>query len=300
MSTVTPNLGIPGLRKRRSGVLGVALAAWLCVAASGVQGQAAEKSGDSEQSPDYDDVLDRAMDAFDARDYARARGLFEQAWALRPNARVLRGLGISALYLERFTQSKRELTQALEATAQPLTATQRQGVKELLTWMGESLGTLRLELSPPDALVTLDDRPVTERELIVKPGTHRFHVSAEGFTPDDHTVEIAAGQEKHVELSLSREPEALSALPDPLDEIGPSAFVAAEPEPVEGNDHVDLGPAERDSGSVFERWWFWTAVGVVVAGGAATAIVLTSRDSEAKSYEKGGIGGVLMPLGRFP
>ncbi|HET6333524.1 MAG TPA: hypothetical protein VFG30_09945, partial [Polyangiales bacterium] len=84
------------------------------------------------------------MEAFDAQDYAKARELFEQAYGLRPNARVLRGLGISALHLERFTVSKRELTEALTETKQPLTANQREGVKELLSWMQLNLGTLQL------------------------------------------------------------------------------------------------------------------------------------------------------------
>jgi hypothetical protein len=30
---------------------------------------------------------------------------------------------------------------------------------------------------------------------------------------------------------------------------------------------------------VFERWWFWAAVGAVVVGGAVTAVALSSRSS---------------------
>lgn len=299
MTAAAVNIGVA----RLCGVLGVAMVAWLCVADGGVQAQAdVARTGDDElssSSDDYDDVLDHAMDAFDAHDYAQARVLFERAWALRPNARVLRGLGISALYLERFTLAKRELSQALVATAQPLTASQRQGVEELLTWMEQSLGTLRLELRPSDALVTLDDKPVAERELVVKPGTHRFHVTAEGFTPEDTSVEIEAGQDKRIDLSLSRDPSSLSSPRVSAADLGVSAFIggAASTEP---GAETDRGPANTDSGTVLQRWWFWTAVGVVIAGGAATAVVLATRDSARKSYEGGGLGGVLMPLERFP
>jgi hypothetical protein len=34
------------------------------------------------------------------------------------------------------------------------------------------------------------------------------------------------------------------------------------------------GEAERESGSLTRRWWFWTAIGVVVVGGVVTALVL--------------------------
>jgi hypothetical protein len=35
------------------------------------------------------------------------------------------------------------------------------------------------------------------------------------------------------------------------------------------------GGVERDEGSIWTAWWFWTAIGVVVAGGVGTALGLT-------------------------
>jgi hypothetical protein len=245
-------------------------------------------------SPDYDMLLDRALEAFDAKDYLRARGLFEQAFAIRPNARILRGLGISALHLERFSVSKRELTQALSETKQPLTLNQREGVRELLTWMQLNLGTLRLQLQPAHAHVLLDDQPVDERELVLKPGTHRVHVSADNFVSQAHTVEIAAGKEETLALTLPKEAVA-----------GAPASTVIEPDVVVSTFFVGSGgslrdadqppPRDSDSASPFESWWFWTAVGVVIAGGVATTVALTS-DTPEKKYERGGLGGVLRPL----
>lgn len=42
-----------------------------------------------------------------------------------------------------------------------------------------------------------------------------------------------------------------------------------------GDGGGDGGGVERDSGSIWTAWWFWTAVGVVVAGGVGTALGLT-------------------------
>ena len=244
-------------------------------------------------------LLDRALAAFDAKDYRQARTLFEQAYAIRPNARVLRGLGISALHLERFSLSKRELTEALSESKQPLTLNQREGVKELLSWMQLNLGTLRLQLQPANAHVLLDDQPTDERELVLKPGTHRVHVSADNFVSQAHTIEIAAGKDDTLELTLSQEPVASSATASTVIEPGvvmSTFFVGSG-----GSLRTADQPAahEVDSPSVLERWWFWTAVGVVIAGGLVTTIALTS-DAPAKKYEGGGVGGVLRPLESRP
>jgi hypothetical protein len=53
-----------------------------------------------------------------------------------------------------------------------------------------------------------------------------------------------------------------SAAPDPA--LGGPVLVA-RPETV---------PADGDSHPVYKRWWFWTAIGVVVAGGVAAALLI--------------------------
>ena len=54
---------------------------------------------------------------------------------------------------------------------------------------------------------------------------------------------------------------------------------------------VSLSPMERRNMSlhlerektVLERWWFWTGVGVLVAGGVAAVVVVASQESAPKS-----------------
>jgi hypothetical protein len=303
--TVSAGAGESLLRRWSSRVVAAAAVFCLCALPRTSEGQELSSEGrveeaDASTSPDYDKLLDRAVEAFDAQDYAKARELFEQAYGLRPNARVLRGLGISALHLERFTVSKRELTEALTETKQPLTANQREGVKELLSWMQLNLGTLQLRLQPKTALVTLDDEPVTENELVVKPGSHHAVVTAEGYFSQERTVELAAGQTKSLNLSLSKNlSETTNAPSMSVTDVAMSAFMAGGNASLRSPDD-DFAPLrDQESTSVFERWWFWTAVGVVVAGGVATTVALTSS-SPSKSFERGGLGGVIMPLGRMP
>lgn len=54
-------------------------------------------------------------------------------------------------------------------------------------------------------------------------------------------------------------------------------------------------PASGDS--VFSKWWFWTAVGVVVVGGAATGIgIAASQSQPAAPAQQPGFNPVLFPL----
>ncbi|MBI2896534.1 MAG: hypothetical protein HYY06_23450 [Deltaproteobacteria bacterium] len=67
----------------------------------------------------------------------------------------------------------------------------------------------------------------------------------------------------------------------------------------EETDHAESGgsdgpitetPHGDDEGGVAGRWWFWTAVGAVVIGGAATAIVLTTGGTDpARSGDLGDV-----------
>jgi tetratricopeptide (TPR) repeat protein len=45
---------------------------------------------------------------------------------------------------------------------------------------------------------------------------------------------------------------------------------------------VDLGaqdgPAPKTTGTIYKRWWFWTAVGFVAAGTATVAVIMAERD----------------------
>jgi hypothetical protein len=71
--------------------------------------------------------------------------------------------------------------------------------------------------------------------------------------------------------------------------IPASAAVAPTPEPL-GITQPGPKPEPQESQPVYKRWWFWTGVGAVVAGGVVTAVLLSSK-SAAKSppCDQGGI-----------
>ncbi|HVZ75559.1 MAG TPA: hypothetical protein VHJ20_24465, partial [Polyangia bacterium] len=46
---------------------------------------------------------------------------------------------------------------------------------------------------------------------------------------------------------------------------------------------VSTPPANEGDSPVYTKWWFWTAVGVVVVGGVVTAVALSSGGSSSWS-----------------
>lgn len=65
------------------------------------------------------------------------------------------------------------------------------------------------------------------------------------------------------------EKEAIDRLLTDPDKCGPALFVTRGPDP---------HPNPREVNPLYKRWWLWTLVGVVVAGGGAVAVGLACRD----------------------
>ena len=70
--------------------------------------------------------------------------------------------------------------------------------------------------------------------------------------------------------------------------IPPSAAVAIAPAPL-GIQQSAPPPQPQESPPVYKRWWFWTGIGAVVAGGVVTGVLL-SKKSAPKSPACDGLG----------
>jgi PEGA domain len=87
---------------------------------------------------------------------------------------------------------------------------------------------------------------VVPTESVVTPGTHKLHLTHEGFNPADTTAVVIAGERREVDVSLE----------------------AREP--------------------LYKKWWFWTGIGVVVAGGVVlTYALLTERSPDRGTINPG-------------
>jgi len=269
------------------------------LAAGSLQAQATPAPGGNEPPVavgTYQHVIRDALSEFDAGNWAEARALFEQAHALRPSARTLRGLGMASFELKNYVRAEQELRSALDETRQPLTAAQRAELTALLQRIERYVGKLVVKVQPETATVLLDGAAIPH-EIELELGQHELSVQADGYHTLTRNIAIEGGKQQTLELSLTpveKKAEETAQVPAPAETAAAAQAPSSELGTFE-SDYALTDTEPSSSGSVFSKWWFWTAVGVVVAGGVVTAVVLTSK-SEREPLIAGDNGKVIEAL----
>lgn len=211
----------------------------------------------------YQQATAQALSAYASADYARARVLFERAHALDPSARTFRALGLTAVNLKHYDEARHDLVAALSDSRQPLGNEQRAQVSDTLRWMDSTLSVLQVVATPPEAQMLIDGVSVSN-EVTLDPGKHILRVEAAGYAPLERTFACQPAQHRTLELALQR-----------VDLQPRAADMTSSPAP-----SLTSATAATDS-SVWSRWWFWTAVGlVVIAGGTAAVIAATTHSDQ--------------------
>lgn len=239
--------------------------AWFAVAwlASGqVYAQGTQQRQDEARA-----LFDRGVTAADELRWAEAASWFERSYAVVPRPATLRNLGLADRALGRYVRSIGELERFLEV-ASPTAAMSRE-VRRLVDEMRARVATLTVEVDPANTSLLVDGATaLAETPLQLDPGDHTVQGSARGYSRSTQRLTLGAGERRSLRVSLSR--EALA---------GDTAARGA-------------APAPHNGGSVFTRWWFWTTIGVVVAGGVTASVLLLSSESPP---DCGSLGACLTP-----
>lgn len=241
-----------------------------------IRAQPGDGSGASlESDQEYARLVGSALVAYQEGRFRDARAWFERAHERWPSARTFWGLGVTAFELGRHAQSIVELREALQDARMPLDAAQRAKALDIIGRAERYVGYVRVEVAPKDARIWLDGAQTRERELTLAPGDYTLSARAPNFREVQQQVSVAAGQTRVVKLSLT-----------PLDLDVHDAVVESSPITRQAPGRDDEG------GGVLTTWWFWTAVGVAVAGGV-TAVLLANAGSGDPGFpvsERIGIG----------
>lgn len=165
-------------------VLHLALAS-TAVAQESTEPPATEVSPEAEPA-EYRPLIDRALAESRETRWEEARALFRRANEIYPNARALRGVGMTSFELRDYAACVRALRSSLAHSVLPLTSTQRTQVEALLTQALLFVGSYSLAL-PPDVTFTLDERPLLrESDGTVLLGLGAHHATASN--PDGRVV----------------------------------------------------------------------------------------------------------------
>ena len=138
------------------------------------------------------------------------------------------------------------------------------GIVAKLEGLRKKLARITLNCSADGAEVHIDGKLIgktpLEYEPYLMPGAHRFIVRKAGQLPLDRQLKVSAGD--RIEIIV---PWGLVPVVRPASQ--PASISVAPPD-------TSDEPASRTP-PVYKRWWFWTVIGVAVAGAVTAGVVAT-------------------------
>jgi hypothetical protein len=230
----------------------------------------AQKKGD-----EYQNLIQQGLREYGLGNFSEAKSFFAQAHALSPNARTLRGLGMTSYELRSYVEAANYFEQALASNERPLPASMRQEVTNLLQQARSFVTHLRIKVVPESAELRLDTRPVTrgpDGDVLIDPGNHELVADAPDYESVTKTIRTDGNEQLSISFNLkSTKPEpqaqASAAKPEaptstaPLE--APAASTAALPDTEQPS---TLGP------------WLLIGSSVAVAAGGGILLGLALQD----------------------
>lgn len=195
------------------------------------------------------------LQAYQAGEFAKALGLFDQAKALYPSAQILRMVGYSQLALERWMDAAASMDAALVSTLGPLSDKDKLEVETELAKAMAHIGVLTIQSDAAGAELAVDGGPLQplplDRPLRLLEGKHTFMVIAPEH--EELTREIVVEGGSKLELPLN---------PKPIPKDEPAPKPKPKPAPVRPEPATPWFPGQRVIG--------FAAAGAGIALGAAT------------------------------
>ncbi len=171
-------------------------------------GAGAQDDAGGETNPEYDRIRQEAVRAYQAGEYDKAAGLFEQAFNVQPLGNLLYNIAAchdkAGHQVEAVTWYQRFMDAVPDSPKRPEVARRVADLQESLKGQYEDV-TVNTE--PSGALVFVDDKArgaMGEAPLTFKlfPGSYTLIAEKEGFEPTKRKVEVIAGTPAMFDLQL--------------------------------------------------------------------------------------------------
>jgi tetratricopeptide (TPR) repeat protein len=220
----------------------------------------------------------RGDEAMDSLHYEDALAAYSEAYALAKDpallynrGRVLQARSDYPAALEAFEQFARDAPPAMRARVPKL--------QQLLAEIRSKVAKVEIVVNVAGARVSVRERPAgtapLATPLALNAGPATVEVAADGYAPYRREVDLVGGETTRVDVAL------VAARPDG-DVLAASAPVqAARP---------------REDQAITSHWWFWTAVGAAVVGGAVVTVALLKEKNPGtgESFQPGQLRGPLV------
>jgi tetratricopeptide (TPR) repeat protein len=274
------------------------------------------------------DLKQRGDDAIENGRYDAALDAYSRALAIEPTpalhynrGRALQALSRNAEALEEFQEFARTASPDLIAVVPQL--------PQMIEMTRSRVGFLQIDCPLKNATVTVGTRvwtlPLTT-PLRFDPGDYSVEIKAPGYVTQKTPITLRGGDDRTIRGELSKvdlranlritspvpgatvnlDGKRIGTVPaDATLAAGPHELTVSHPDYRDATSQVILKERERRELSValdpkphfYDRWWFWTALGVMAAGGVALGIALSTE----KSASSGDIppGQITAPLIRY-
>lgn len=227
----------------------------------------------AENKADADAFIKRGVELRKKGQDRAALAEFQRALAIKATPRVFAQIGLAEQALGLWLPAEEHLSGAVKASADPWIIRNRAVLDDALTVVSGHLGTVEVWGEPAGAEVQINGQPAgrlpAPDAVRVIAGACSLAVRAEGYQEAARTLQVSGG-------TLVRENVQLVRLAPPL--ARQPAQEPARPPIVTAGARLPPDQPEEHSG-VAGRWWFWTAIGVAVVGGAAATFVLLRSKS---------------------
>lgn len=237
----------------------------------------AEEQAEAVEPPEYRATIREALAEYRARNFLEARALFAEAHRLLPNARTLRGLGMTAFELRSYRESIDFLQRALAHEVKPLEGGLRNETERLLKRAERFVAKLELTIEPPDARITLDGAPIAGPEggepLLLDIGPHELEFSADGYVSETRSIQVNRRKRESWTIALQPLPTpTVASVPSPTEAAQASESAAAPVRtPIGHDDTTAMRPLRKNP-------WLWSGVGAAVVTVVVTSVLLAMRD----------------------
>lgn len=221
---------------------------------------------------------------FDRGEAGDALRKFEQAYVIFPSPKIWFDVGVAQRALDRPVEALLAFQRFLDQAPQAPAASRGEAQQAVAALMS-SLGRLAIVCAVSGVEVSIDGKPAGTTPLAgpiwATPGPHQIAARREGMAPDVQDVAVAAGSEGTVTLALrTPAPPAVVMVRPPLVAPvvaqAPAVAAVVSLSPALAGPTAPTPPASGGERSLARRWWFWTAVGAVVAAGVV-GVVLSTR-----------------------
>ncbi len=213
--------------------------------------------------------------AYDAKDYQSALAAFSDAYRIKPHPVVRLNIANCYERLGRHTEAEEQYQSFLEEMPDSPKAAE---VKRSIARISKRIGTIQLDVDPPDATVTINGKSVQPNQPHrVNAGRYTIEASAPGYASRSEEVAVPGGSQPEVRLHLepSGEPDQVDAFTDAEDEPPDETYDLDDKDETFSASDID-GSSGIPAGA-----WIAGGVAVALAAGALTlGMVAVSAESD--------------------